>query len=46
MYVLTQVVKFADAIPENYRSYSYAGATIGGGILIALATYAWSVWAY
>jgi hypothetical protein len=41
-----QLVKFAEAVPENYRAYLYAGMSLGGGVLAALVLFGWSVWAY
>jgi hypothetical protein len=40
------VVKFAEAIPENFRSYSYALLSLGCGILLGLGIYGWTEWAY
>lgn len=42
---LLQIVKFADAIPENYRAYTYALLSMGGGLALGLGIYGWSVWA-
>ncbi|EFN56313.1 hypothetical protein CHLNCDRAFT_144735 [Chlorella variabilis] len=42
---VTEVVKFADAIPENFHAYTYAAMSLGGGAALFLALFGWSVWA-
>lgn len=41
----SQVAKFAEAVPDNYRAYTYAALSLGGGALLGLALYGWAVWA-
>ena len=41
-----QVVKFADAIPDNFRAYTYTLLSLGGGFALGIMLYGWSVWAY
>lgn len=41
-----QVVKFADAIPDNFRAYTYTLLSLGCGFAIGICLYGWSVWAY
>ncbi|KAI3426157.1 hypothetical protein D9Q98_008534 [Chlorella vulgaris] len=43
---VTEVVKFAEAIPENYHAYRYTAMSMAGGVLAALVLFGWSVWAY
>jgi len=40
-----QVVKFADAVPEDFRAYTYTLMSLGGGFLLGMGIYGWSVWA-
>ncbi|PSC73475.1 UPF0695 membrane isoform X2 [Micractinium conductrix] len=42
---VTEIVKLAEAIPENFRAYSYAIVSMGGGILLGLTLFAWTIWA-
>ncbi|PRW44982.1 Camphor resistance family isoform 1 [Chlorella sorokiniana] len=43
---ITEVVKFADAIPDNFRAYTYTLLSLGCGFALGIAIYGWSVWAY
>ena len=41
---LEQVAKLAEAVPDNIRAYTYTLLSLGGGIVLGLAIYGWSVW--
>lgn len=41
-----QVVKLAEAAPENFRAHWYALLSLGCGALLGVVVYGWSVWAY